>query len=70
MVVYSLDVTKDPFRPYENGEKLLSPEVPYLIPLVHLCIFIRADNSGVLIGPARAHTTLGLEQDRVKPDRA
>ena len=30
MVVRSLDVTKDPFRPCENGEELLSPEVPYL----------------------------------------
>ena len=30
MVVRSLDVKKDPFRPYEKGEKLLGPEVPYL----------------------------------------
>ena len=30
MVVRSLDVKKDPFRPCEKGEKLLGPEVPYL----------------------------------------
>ena len=30
MVVRSLDIKKDPFRPYEKGEELLGPEVPYL----------------------------------------
>jgi hypothetical protein len=30
MVVRSLDVNKDPFRPRENEEELLGPEVPYL----------------------------------------
>ena len=30
MVVRSLDVKKDPFRPCEKGEELLGPEVPYL----------------------------------------
>ena len=30
MVVRSLDVNKDPFRPRENDEELLGPEVPYL----------------------------------------
>ena len=30
MVVLSLDVKKDPFRPCEKGEELLGPEVPYL----------------------------------------
>ena len=30
MIVRSLDVKKDPFRPCENGEVLLGPEVPYL----------------------------------------
>ena len=30
MVVRSLDVEKDPFRPRENDEKFLGPEVPYL----------------------------------------
>ena len=29
MVVRSLDVKKDPFRPCEKGEELLGPEVPY-----------------------------------------
>ena len=30
MVVRTLDVKKDPFRPPEEGEELLGPEVPYL----------------------------------------
>ena len=30
MVVRSLDVKKDPFRPSTKGEELLGPEVPYL----------------------------------------
>ena len=30
MIVRSLDLKNDPFRPYEKGEELLSPEVPYL----------------------------------------
>ena len=30
MVVRSLDVKKNSFRPCENGEELLGPEVPYL----------------------------------------
>ena len=30
MVVRSLDVKKDPFRPRANNEEILGPEVPYL----------------------------------------
>ncbi|XP_056687994.1 secreted RxLR effector protein 161-like [Spinacia oleracea] len=30
MIVRSLDVDKDPFRPRENDEEILGPEVPYL----------------------------------------
>ena len=30
MVVRSLDVNKDPFRPQENDEEILGSEVPYL----------------------------------------
>ena len=30
MVVRSLDVKNDPFRPCEKDEELLGPEVPYL----------------------------------------
>jgi hypothetical protein len=30
MVVRSLDVKKDPYRPRENNEKVLGPKVPYL----------------------------------------
>ena len=29
MVVHSLDMKNDPFRPCENCEELLGPEVPY-----------------------------------------
>jgi Reverse transcriptase (RNA-dependent DNA polymerase) len=30
MIVRSLDMKKDPYRPRENNEKALDPEVPYL----------------------------------------
>ena len=30
MVVHSLGMKKDPFRPWGKGEKLIGPEVPYL----------------------------------------
>lgn len=30
MIVRSLDVEKDPFKPREKDEKLLDPEIPYL----------------------------------------
>ena len=30
MVVRSLDMEKDPFRPCDDGEEILGPEVPYL----------------------------------------
>ena len=39
IVVCSLDVKKDPFRPCENGEELLGPEV-ILVLLVPLCILL------------------------------
>ena len=29
MIVRSLDVKKDPFRPCENGDELLRPGIPY-----------------------------------------
>ena len=35
MVVRSLEVDKDPFRPKEENEKLLGSEVPYLSELEH-----------------------------------
>ena len=44
MVVRSLEVTKDPFRPKEENEELLSPEVPYLSAngaLMYLANYIR-----------------------------
>lgn len=30
MVVRSLDMTKDPFRPHKKNEEILGPKVPYL----------------------------------------
>ena len=46
MVVRSLDVKKDPFRPCEKGEELLDPKVPYLSvigALMYLANCIRPD---------------------------
>ena len=46
MVVRSLEVTKDPFRPKEENEELLGPEVPYLsapIALMYLANYTRPD---------------------------
>ena len=46
MAVRSLEVTKDPFRPKEENEELLSPEVPYLSAigaLMYLANYIRLD---------------------------
>ena len=31
MVVRSLDLKKDEFRPYDEGEKCLGPKTPYLM---------------------------------------
>ena len=48
MVVRSLDVEKDPFRPREKDEELLSPEVPYLRTigaLMYLANYTRSDIS-------------------------
>ena len=46
MIVRSLDVKKDSFRPCENCEELLGPEVPYLSSigaLMYLANFTRPD---------------------------
>ena len=46
MVVSSLELTKDPFRPREENEELLSPEIPYLIAigaLMYLANYTRLD---------------------------
>ena len=40
MVVRSLDVKKNPFRPCEKNEELLGLAVPYLNDIVHLCILL------------------------------
>ena len=46
MVVRSLEATKDPFRPKEENEELLGPEVPYLSAigaLMYLANYTRPD---------------------------
>nr|KYP58720.1 Retrovirus-related Pol polyprotein from transposon TNT 1-94 [Cajanus cajan] len=46
MVVRSLDVNKDPFRPQEKDEEILGPEVPYLSAigaLMYLANYTRPD---------------------------
>ena len=46
MVVRSLEVTKDPFRPKEENEELLGPEVPYFSAigaLMYLANYTRPD---------------------------
>jgi hypothetical protein len=40
MVVRSLDVKKDFYRPQENNEKILGPEVPYLSTLEQILFFL------------------------------
>ena len=48
MVVRSLDVNKDTFRPKENDEELLGPKVPYLSAigaLMYLANYTRPDVS-------------------------
>ena len=51
MVVRSLEVNKDPFRPKEENEELLGPEVPYLSAigaLMYLANYVRAPPPGPL----------------------
>ena len=46
MIVRLLEVTKDPFRPKEENEELLGPEVPYLCAiseLMYLANYTRSD---------------------------
>jgi hypothetical protein len=40
MVVRSLDVEKDPFRPREDGEEILVVSSHIKVPLVRLCILL------------------------------
>ncbi|CAN4118009.1 unnamed protein product [Withania somnifera] len=47
MVVRSLDVNKDPFRPQEENEELLGPEVPYLGAIGALMYLANATRSDI-----------------------
>ena len=48
MVVRSLDVKKDPFRPSEKGEELLGFEVPYLSAIGALMYLINCTHSDIV----------------------
>ena len=46
MVIWLLEVTKDPFRPKEENEELLDPKLPYLSAigaLIYLANYTRPD---------------------------
>ena len=47
MVVRSLDVNKDPFRPQEKNEELLGPEVPYLSAIGALIYLTNTTSPGI-----------------------
>ncbi|XP_047250127.1 secreted RxLR effector protein 161-like [Capsicum annuum] len=47
IVVQLLDVSKDPFRPVEEGEEILSPEVPYLSAIRALMYLANATRSDI-----------------------
>ena len=47
MVVRSLDVLKDPFRPRAENEELLGPEVPYLRAIDALMYLVNHTRPGI-----------------------
>ena len=47
MVVRSLEVTKDPFRPKEENEELLGPEVPYFSSIGALMYLVNYTRPGI-----------------------
>jgi hypothetical protein len=49
MVVRSLDVEKDPFRPRDDGEELLGPEVPYLSAIGALMFLANCTRPGLAL---------------------
>ena len=67
MIVRSLDVKNDPFRPCEKGEELLGPEIPYLSAidaLMYLAICTRPDiafSTRYSFAPTRRHWK-GIQQ--------
>ena len=46
-VVRSLDVKKDPFRPPEESEELLDPEIPYLSAISALTYLVNCTQSDI-----------------------
>jgi hypothetical protein len=67
MVVRSLDVEKDPFRPRDDGEEMLGPEVPYLSAigaLMYLANCTRPDLAFAVNLLARHSTTPTRRHDK------
>ena len=63
MVVRSLDIKKDPFRPKEDDELVLGPEVPYLsaiCALLYLAQCIRPDIAFSINLLARSNSALTI----------
>lgn len=48
MVVRSLEVNKDPFRPLEANEELVGPEVPYLSAIGELMYLANATRPDII----------------------
>ncbi|XP_074337374.1 secreted RxLR effector protein 161-like [Apium graveolens] len=54
MVVRSLELDKDPFRPREDDEEVLGPEIPYLGTIGAFILWIPENSISQLIGYADA----------------
>ena len=48
MVVRSLDINKDPFRPHENNEEFLGPKVPHLSVIRALMYLVNNTRSDIV----------------------
>ena len=48
MVVRSLDVKNDPFRPCEKGKKLFGPKIPYLSVIIAFMYLSNCTQSNIV----------------------
>ncbi|XP_059288465.1 uncharacterized protein LOC132041790 [Lycium ferocissimum] len=55
MVVMSLDISKDPFRPCENDEELVAAEIPYLSAIGTLLYLANNSRPGVAFSLSDPH---------------